>query len=42
MPRFITSITLKQIEVLEEACAKLTKDGWVIPSWLITLKMFAK
>lgn len=34
----LTSITLQDIETLEEIHSILTEDGWVIPEWLIYLK----
>lgn len=34
----LTSITLQDIETLEEIHAVLTDSGWVIPEWLIYLK----
>jgi len=34
----LTSITLEDIETLEEIHAVLTEDRWVMPEWLIYLK----
>ena len=34
----LTGIQLKDVIVLEEHHAILTKDGWVIPEWLVYLR----
>jgi hypothetical protein len=34
----ITSIQIKDVEELELLHAILTKDGWVIPAWLVYLR----
>lgn len=31
-------MTLAQVEMLERTFAQLTKEGWVIPQWVISLK----
>ena len=31
-------LSLKQVEMLEATFAYLTDSGWVIPSWLISLR----
>jgi hypothetical protein len=33
-----TSITLSQVEDLEETFAERTETGWVIPEWLVYLR----
>jgi hypothetical protein len=35
---WITSITLKDVDNLEEVFAYLTDIGWIIPMWLIELR----
>jgi hypothetical protein len=34
----LTSIKLEDVEELEVVFAFLTKDGWIIPAWVIYLK----
>lgn len=33
------SMTLEQANSLEPVFAKLTVEGWILPDWLITLKL---
>jgi len=37
-PVILFNISTEQLEMLEETFSYLTKDGWIIPDWLISMR----
>jgi hypothetical protein len=35
---WVNSMSLAQLELLENTFAVLTKDGWEIPAWLVCMR----
>jgi hypothetical protein len=36
---WLSSIKMSDVELLEEVFAYMTDIGWIIPDWLVTLRM---